>query len=83
MTLAGDDAMTVLAYLHNMGYLGADRAVSVRDLSRALGMDESVLERILQEHVENGYVEYVSRSLGENLYYLTGKGVIRVCSIYT
>jgi CTP-dependent riboflavin kinase len=83
MVSENDEAAAVLAHLHNMGYLSEDKAVGIKELKEALSIDDDVLRRVLEEHVNNGYVSRVITAFGEELYYLTGKGIIRVCSIYT
>lgn len=73
----------LLTFLHNMGYVGEDKAVGLAEISSALSMDVERVEAILRSLESEGYVASVLGAGGVSSFYLTGKGVIRVCSIYT
>ncbi|MEM4590781.1 MAG: hypothetical protein QW555_02965 [Nitrososphaerota archaeon] len=78
-----DDSFLLLTFLHNMGHVGEDRAVGVEEISTALQMDGVRVKEILSSLESDGYVARVEVSGRGVRFYLTGKGVIRVCSIYT
>jgi len=78
-----DESTMLLTFLHNMGYVDEERAVDVGELSTVLELDRARVEEILRSLEADGYVASVKRRGGGVSFYLTGKGVIRVCSIYT
>lgn len=83
MASQGDEHTFLMAFLHNMGYVDEGRAADVREISEALAMDVNKAIEILRALESDGYVASVRRDSREERFYLTGKGVIRVCSIYT
>lgn len=83
MAAEKDESTLLLTFLHNMGYVDEDRAVGVNELSAALAIDPERVEEILRKLESDGYVARTRQRGGMSSFYLTGKGVIRVCSIYT
>ncbi|MEM0481854.1 MAG: hypothetical protein QXM16_03070 [Nitrososphaerota archaeon] len=83
MTPGKDESTLLLTFLHNMGYVDEEKAVEVGELSTALALDKARVEEILRMLESDGYVASTRRGEGAVSFYLTGKGVIRVCSIYT
>ncbi len=83
MTTERDESTLLLTFMHNMGYVDKMKAVEVRELSEALALDRQLVEETLRKLESDGYVASTRQRGGEASFYLTGKGVIRVCSIYT
>ncbi|GBC70671.1 hypothetical protein HRbin02_00439 [Candidatus Calditenuaceae archaeon HR02] len=83
MVTEKDESTLLLTFLHNMGYVDEERAVEVGELSAALDLDTERVEEILRRLESDGYVARTRQRGGMVSFYLTGKGVIRVCSIYT
>ncbi|MCS7145552.1 MAG: hypothetical protein RMJ28_03510 [Nitrososphaerota archaeon] len=83
MPMQGDESTLLLTFLHNMGYVDESRAVEPNEISAALSLERCRVEEILKMLESDGYVASARRAGGGVCFYLTGKGVIRVCSIYT
>jgi DNA-binding IclR family transcriptional regulator len=73
----------ILLALHNLCAVRAELAKTSGELAQNLGMDLNQLQALLKELVSNGYIAYYSDSTGEKRYYITGNGIIRVCSAFT
>ncbi len=83
MATEKNESTLLLTFLHNMGYVNEDRAVEVGELASALALDTEQVVEILRKLESDGYVASIRQREGVVSFYLTGKGVIRVCSIYT
>ena len=73
----------VLMTLHNLCATYEDLAKKTPELAESLRMDVSEIDRILGKYESEGYVRSLMDSEGEKRYYLTGAGIIKVCSSFT
>ena len=73
----------VLLALHNLCAVNTELAKTLQELSQNVGIDINQLQVLLKELVSNGYTACFSDSAGEMRYYITGTGIIRVCSAFT
>jgi hypothetical protein len=73
----------ILILLHVLGAVDRDHARSARDMAKMLKMkvDEILLE--LQKLLNSGYAETYKDQLRGLLYYLTEKGIIKACSLFS
>jgi len=69
----------ILLALHNLCAVSTELAKTSEELAQTTGMDLNQLEALLKELVSNGYIACSS----EKRYYITGTGIIRVCSAFT
>lgn len=73
----------VLQTLHNLCAAAADLARSGEDVARLLQKDPNEIESILDMYRSEGFVESFVDNEGKKRYYLNGKGIIKVCSLFT
>lgn len=73
----------VLMTLHNLCATCVDLARKPNELSESLRVDESEIERILCKYEFEGYAKSIVDNEGKRRYYLTGSGIIKVCSSFT
>lgn len=73
----------ILLALHNLCAVRTEFAKTSEELSQNVGIDINQLQTLLKELVSNGYIACFSDSAGEKRYYITGNGIIRVCSAFT
>lgn len=73
----------ILQILHNLCAIAPDLARRSEELASFLQMDKSEVERILEEYGYEGYVGSYANHEGNKCYYLTGKGIIKVCALFT
>ncbi|MBS7643999.1 hypothetical protein KEJ26_05440 [Candidatus Bathyarchaeota archaeon] len=73
----------ILLALHNLCAVRTEFAKTLEELAKNVGMDVTQLQALLKELVLNGYVAWFSDSKGERRYYITGSGIVRVCSAFT
>ena len=73
----------VLMTLHNLCATYEDLAKKPTELAESLRMDVSEIDRILGKYESEGYVKSLMDSEGNKRYYLTGAGIIKVCSSFT
>jgi len=74
---------SVLQTLHNLCATAADLAKRGDEVARILQKDPSEIERILDDYKNRGFAESFYDNEGRKRYYLTGKGIIKVCSLFT
>lgn len=72
-----------LLYMHNLGVVNAKRAKKIDELAAILSISVEELKRLLGRGEEQGYVESTESEAGEKLYYLSSKGIIKVCSCFS
>lgn len=72
-----------LLYMHNLGAVNAKRAKKVEELAGILSMGIDELRRLLGFNETQGYVESITFETGEKAYYLSPKGIIKVCSCFS
>jgi len=73
----------VLQTLHNLCATAADLARRSDEVARILQRDPNEIEGILDKYKSEGFAECFCDNEGKKRYYLTGKGIIKVCSIFT
>jgi len=73
----------ILQTLHNLCATAPDLARKSEELSQVLGVDQTELERILDDYKRGGFAESFIDNEGKKHYYLTGSGIIKVCALFT
>jgi hypothetical protein len=73
----------VLQTLHNLCATAADLAKRGEEVARILQCDPNEIEGILDRYKNEGCVESFYDNEGKKRYYLTGRGIIKVCSLFT
>jgi hypothetical protein len=73
----------VLQTLHNLCATAADLARKGDEVARLLDKDPVEIETILDKYKSEGFAESFVDNEGNKRYYLTGKGIIKVCSLFT
>ena len=73
----------VLQTLHNLCATAADLARRGEEVARILQRDPAEIEGILDKYKNEGFAESFYDNENKKRYYLTGKGIIKVCSIFT
>ncbi|MBC7131184.1 MarR family transcriptional regulator [Candidatus Bathyarchaeota archaeon] len=73
----------ILQTLHNLCATAPELAKKSEELAELMQMDKSEIEHILDACCGEGYVESFHDADGRRCYYLTGKGIIKVCSLFT
>jgi len=73
----------ILQTLHNLCATAPDLARKSEELSQVLQIDQSELERILDNYKTEGFAESFIDNEGKKRYYLTGSGIIKVCALFT
>ena len=72
-----------LLYLHNLGVINAKRAKKIDELAAILSIGVDELKRLLGYNEAQGYIESTLSESGEKAYYLSPKGIIKVCSCFS
>ena len=72
-----------LLYMHNLGAVNAKRARKLDELAAILSISVEELKRLLGHSEAQGYVESIVSEGGEKAYYLSPKGIIKVCSCFS
>ena len=73
----------VLQTLHNLCATAADLARRSEEVARLLQKDPNEIERIFDQYKAEGFVESFVDNEGKKRYYLNGRGIIKVCSLFT
>ena len=73
----------VLQTLHNLCATAADLARRGDEVARILQHDPAEIERILDTYKSEGFAESFYDNEGKKRYYLNGRGIIKVCSLFT
>jgi predicted transcriptional regulator len=73
----------VLQTLHNLCATAADLAKRGDEVARILQRDQGEIERILDDYKNRGFAESFYDNEGKKRYYLTGRGIIKICSLFT
>jgi len=73
----------VLQTLHNLCATAADLAKRGEEVARILQRDPAEIEGILDDYKNRGFAESFYDNEGKKRYYLTGRGIIKVCSLFT
>ncbi len=73
----------ILQTLHNLCATAPDLARKSEELSQVLQIDINEVERILDNYKSEGFTESFADNEGKKWYYLTGRGIIKVCALFT
>jgi len=73
----------VLQTLHNLCAIAVDLARPGNELAIVLQRDLFEIESILDYYKTEGFTEKFIDSEGRKRYYLNGKGIVKVCSLFT
>jgi DNA-binding PadR family transcriptional regulator len=73
----------VLQTLHNLCATAADLARRSEEIARILQHDQGEIESILDKYKSEGFAESFLDNEGKKRYYVTGRGIIKVCSLFT
>lgn len=73
----------LLLLMHNLGAVHGKASRTVHELARLTEISFERLAEILGAHEQSGYLESFTDQEGSKRYFLTGRGIIRVCSILT
>jgi len=73
----------ILQTLHNLCATASDLARRSEELAQVLQIDINEVEKTLENYKLEGFVESFMKSEGKKRYYLTGRGIIKVCALFT
>jgi len=73
----------ILQTLHNLCATAPDLARRSEELAQVMQLDINEVERILDNYGLEGYAERFTDNEGKKRYYLTGRGIIKVCALFT
>jgi hypothetical protein len=73
----------LLQTLHNMCATAPDLARRSEELAEVLQLDVAEVEKTLNNYSSEGHVESFNDNEGKKRYYLTGRGIIKICSLFT
>ena len=73
----------VLQTLHNLCATAADLSRRGDDVAQILQRDPIEIENILDTYKSEGFAESFYDNEGKKRYYLNGRGIIKVCSLFT
>ncbi|MBI4257677.1 MAG: hypothetical protein HY619_01860 [Thaumarchaeota archaeon] len=76
-------SVRLLLIMHNLGVVHEKASKTVHELAQLTKISVEQLTDILGPHEESGYLESVIDQQGSKHYFLTGRGIIRVCSVFT
>jgi len=73
----------VLQTLHNLCATAPDLARRSEELAEVMQLSMTEVEGILDNYGSEGHVETFTDNEGKRRFYLTGRGIIKVCSLFT
>jgi len=73
----------LLITLHNLCATSGEMAKKSEDLAQILQTDLNTVDQDLDKHISDGYVADYRDQEGSRRFYLTGKGIIRVSSLFS
>jgi hypothetical protein len=73
----------ILQTLHNLCATASDLARRSEELAQVLQIDINEVEKTLDNYKIEGFVENFMDNEGKKRYYLTGRGIIKVCALFT
>jgi len=76
------DEYELLKRMHNYGVVSRHNAKTVQELVGMMNLDEEEIKGLLERLIEFSYVHTIS-SDDVARYYVTGPGIITVCSFFT
>jgi hypothetical protein len=74
---------TLLIALHNVGAIVGKTGKTIDELLKMTGLGREELDGIIASQINSGYLECSTDQAGIKRYQLTGRGIIRVSSLYT
>jgi glycogen(starch) synthase len=77
------EELRILVLLHILGVVDSEHAKSARELSDMLEISVEDIRKLLQRLLGLGYVEASTNSLRRVRYFLTKKGIIKACSLFS
>jgi predicted ArsR family transcriptional regulator len=73
----------ILQTLHNLCATAQDLARKSEEVAQVLQIDTNEVEKTLDNYKLEGFVETFMDNEGKKRYYLTGRGIIKVCALFT
>jgi hypothetical protein len=73
----------ILQTLHNLCATAPDLARRSEELAQVLQIDIGEVEKTLDNYKLEGFVDGFMDNEGKKRYYLTGRGIIKVCALFT
>jgi DNA-binding MarR family transcriptional regulator len=73
----------ILQTLHNLCATAPDLARKSEELAQVLQIDINEVEKTLDNYKLEGFVESLTDNEGKKRYYMTGRGIIKVCALFT
>jgi hypothetical protein len=73
----------LLIALHNSGAIIGKPGKTLDEIIKLTNLKREELEAIIVNQINSGYLEYTTDQTGTKYYHLTGRGIIRVSSLYT
>ncbi|MEM3464256.1 MAG: hypothetical protein QXL91_05270 [Candidatus Bathyarchaeia archaeon] len=73
----------ILQTLHNLCATAPDLARRGEELAQVMQIEREEVERILDNFKSEGFAESFLDDEGKKRYYLTGRGIIKVCALFT
>ena len=73
----------LLIFLHNIGAVVGKPGKTIEELTKIMEIKTEELEEIILSQINSGYLEFSTDAIGTRYYKLTGRGIIRVSSLYT
>lgn len=73
----------ILQTLHNLCATAPDLARKSEELAQILQININEVEKTLDNYKLEGFVESFADNEGKMRYYLTGRGIIKVCALFT
>ncbi|MEM3641005.1 MAG: hypothetical protein QW468_01715 [Candidatus Bathyarchaeia archaeon] len=73
----------ILQTLHNLCATAPDLARRGEELAQVMQIEREEVERILDNFKLEGFAESFVDKEGKKRYYLTGRGIIKVCALFT
>ncbi len=73
----------ILQTLHNLCATSPELARRSEELSQVIQVDQGEMERILDGYKAEGFVESYVDNEGKKRYFVTGRGIIKVCALFT
>jgi hypothetical protein len=73
----------ILQTLHNLCATAPDLARRSEELACVMHLDLHEVEQILDNYGSEGHVESFTDNDGKRRFYLTGRGIIKVCALFT
>jgi Fe2+ or Zn2+ uptake regulation protein len=73
----------ILQTLHNLCATAPELSRRGEEVSLVLQIDINEVERTLDNYKQEGFVESFIDNEGKKRYFLTGRGIIKVCALFT